>query len=342
MRNKPLDSRQPHSSSRIPFSSMQAAKLLAVGAVVLSLIMACDGPAGTVTPAPSIENIWPHDDGRTWIFEVEHVVSDSSFIALYPRSQDVPPAFSPALVPTALNVPLPPSISDIRGSHRLRFEGMRTTGSGATGQNLADTLISPPVLRAASIGAPADFLSRLAIVRPDLAPRIQGLLGSETASVPVPAMPQLLHGGTWDQNASYIGTYGEFDPQPGWKYLEADLRVGHEFTLQLVPSLADDVFLHTRVVAQRTVQTAAGNFAKAIDVAYVIDYGISEAVNENASSLGFFRTLTYGTVTFAPTVGPVSCSERFTGAPTVLGAGLGMEDTEARLISTAPGSVTPQ
>ena len=46
-----------------------------------------------------------------------------------------------------------------------------------------------------------------------------------------------------EKNADWIGTYSDVDTGLGWKFLEDDFTPGAQFTLQLIPGIADDVLL---------------------------------------------------------------------------------------------------
>jgi hypothetical protein len=96
-----------------------------------------------------------------------------------------------------------------------------------------------------------------------------------------------------------------------WQWLSSDLAIGSTFTLQLVPDLATDVFLHGTVAAIEPSSVPAGTFQDCVRVDYVIDYGLSECRDQSGNPIGTFRSETRGFVRFAPDVGPVESSEQF-------------------------------
>lgn len=100
------------------------------------------------------------------------------------------------------------------------------------------------------------------------------------------------------------------DTALAWKYLAKDLTPGSEFLHRLVPSLAADVFLRGRILPRQTVQTLAGTFTDAVVCLYSVDYGISTATDDAGDATGYFRYYSYGSVTYADSVGPVGSYER--------------------------------
>jgi hypothetical protein len=118
----------------------------------------------------------------------------------------------------------------------------------------------------------------------------------------------MLHGGAWERTPWEIGTYGDLDDQLAWLYLDANLQPRAEFEFQLIPSLADDVFLLCRILGRRTIETQIGRLRGALDCLYVVDYGV--AVVFDQEPVGYFRLVDYGIVTYVPDVGPVQCLER--------------------------------
>jgi hypothetical protein len=245
------------------------------------------------------------------------------------------------------------------GTYELRFSGYITTMSGVTAQNLMESIYrqegGPSAVT--QVAPEEAFLSRLMTARPDLKDKIaayvnsrhelklsgvglqpafpsRNSVGSGVSSPVAQGLPDpvLLHGYAWRKSDSWIGTYGDLDTLLAWKFLESPLIPAHEFTFRLVPSLADDVFEHCRILRMLSFQTEAGVFRNAIECLYVIDYGILSWSNMENPEIGYSRAFDYGTVVYAPTVGPVYCYERKfvePGDPLTLGAG----DLELSLIA---------
>ena len=280
-----------------------------------SLFEAILGGGSSDEPA-TLENVWPNEDGRTWTYRLDQRTWDPVPERVYATEDSVPPAPSLDDVEVLLiDHPMGANpVSDAAG-YRMRFNGMKTTESGAVGQNLETEVIPLPAtsarLRTVQGTPGVGFWRSLVRARPDLAPRVAALhpeiarLASKATTADVDP-PLYLFGYAWEKTDAYIGSYGDLNTLLSWLYLEADLTPGHEFTIQLVPDLADDVFLHARVLADKAVTTDLGTVAHAIEVLYEVDYGVGEVF----LPLGYTRTFDYGTITYAPGIGPVATYER--------------------------------
>jgi hypothetical protein len=248
-------------------------------------------------------------------------------------------------VATLLDDPPRAGAPTTHGIYRLQFDGMLTTMSGATGQNLVETFEAVPPAkpaRPASAARPnAAFLARLLRARPDLQDRIAGAApGASDSPMDTPQLLLLfLDGGAWVKSDQWIGAYGDLDTLLAWKYLESDLSPGHEFSHQLVPKIASDVFLHGRVQRRLTWNTEVGTHENALECLYLIDYGVSTATDQDGLPIGFFRDIDYGAVVYAPEVGPVYCYERvLVTVGDTLGPGLG--DARLQLVGTGVAPAT--
>jgi hypothetical protein len=61
-----------------------------------------------------------------------------------------------------------------------------------------------------------------------------------------------------------------------------------------------------------TVTTQAGSYDHAVRMGYVVDYGLSEATDQDGTPLGiFYRAESRGHVHYVPDVGPVELLEDF-------------------------------
>jgi hypothetical protein len=295
------------------------------------------------TGNPTISNIWPNDDGRAWTYAYTQRIWDWAPTRHYPTEEEVPP------------LPTMDELAAILGSHpigrhpdtilevyRLQFVDSITTASGVTAQYLKASLSTPQggPSAVAQVAPEQVFLNRLMMARPDLRGKIAAyldsrrelelpVLGSSSRlfqSGPVRSAaidsfervsrnPLLLHGYAWRKTDTWIGTYGDIDTLLAWKFLEWPLTSGHEFTHQLVPGLADDVFEHCRILPSLSVQTEAGLFCRTIECLYVIDYGVLCETDLEGNPIGYLRFFDYGTVVYAPTVGPVYSYERMLVEP---------------------------
>lgn len=300
-----------------------------------------DEPTGTGGGLdPTLENAWPNENGRSWTYAVtERSWAGDVPDTVYADPDSVPAAPDIEEILSLLDDRDTPAPADTTlWAYGLQFSDSITTDPGVTAQHLAETMDpGAPAAGRLPVGRVeprAAFFRSLARARPDLAPRIRALAGAAEVDI---VGPLLVSGGAWEKTTEHIGLYGAVDTLLSWQFLDANVRPGHEFTFQLVPSLADDVFLHAHVVHQGTVTTPVGTFANGVEVAYLIDYGVS-GITEGGSPeiLGYARLITYGTVVYAPTVGPVRVYER--GGITV-GETLseGVEDWELVLTEVRAG-----
>ncbi len=58
------------------------------------------------------------------------------------------------------------------------------------------------------------------------------------------------------------------------------------------------------------METEAGTFHHALDVAYLVDLGVREITDFNGNTLGYVRDSVFGTVDYVVGVGPVRSHER--------------------------------
>lgn len=312
---------------------------------LIGLTSAVDDPAGQVrqrlelrpddltpppdpTPAPDLENIWPNQDGDRWTYRCDATLGVGEPTTLYATREEVPPF--PGMDEVLAWLDTPPNLEDtseIDAYMRLEFDGMKTTESGAVGQDLTETFWYPGAPRAAVqtgrdsgtmlaqiLRARPELRERAAHLAPDRFPRAPDAGPSEDrTSAPristyPDALPFILFGYAWEKTDDHIGTYGDLDRLLAWKFLESDLRAGHEFTHQLLPALADDLWLHGRVVGSKDIAIGGRSYAGCVEVAYAIDYGVTETYGLVEEL--FYRVLHAGTILYAPGIGPVACRER--------------------------------
>jgi len=183
----------------------------------------------------------------------------------------------------------------------MQFDGMITTQSGVTAQNLADEFFLEDALGTKRF-EPTNKMPN-------------GPYGIPGGSVQILDVPNLIHGGVWEKTTEWIGIYNDLSSRLAWKFLPEDITVGSEFSYQLIPEFTDHTFLHGRVHRQFDVETEIGTFEKALDCLYILDWGISAVSDIQGQIVGYIRTFDYGRVIFAPTIGPVYSYERWTVEP---------------------------
>ncbi len=298
---------------------------------------AAPGPSGS-----ALQTLWPNEDGRSWTYRsVERGWGDTGG-RVYQTLDSVPPAPSLTEIAAILGTqPIGTVTRSDSATYRLQFAGTITTQSGVTKQYLRETLIRPsqPAAPSRVRSGEAAFFAQLWRARPDLRPR-------NAARVPFARMLAdtsdwyasiFLHGYAWEKTAQWIGTYGDVDTLLAWKYLTANLWPGSEFTHQLVPALASDVWLRGRILGTRPVQTPAGTFPNALLCLYLVDYGIVQLTDPAGNPAGFTRSYGYGAVWYVDGIGPVACYER--KMLTVGGGSVGYGDITLGLTSFSPALV---
>jgi hypothetical protein len=283
--------------------------------------IACEDEDPNPPPDPNLENVWPNQDGQYWVYAMQAKAWVQSF-SPYATPEMVPAA--PTMVEATALLELPLSgtpVSSVEATYRMQFDGRTTTLSGAEGQNLAAFVDDQPVSAvtdlAARLGTSPGMLVQLWKARRDVRPRLIGA-AKATGFAPsfldsfdvIPTPPTFLSGGAWERGESWIGLYGDLDLDLGWKYLEANLEPGQEFTFQLLKSLASDVFLHARVNRRVTVRTAHATYVDALEVVYLVDFGVTEVAGPLGEIAGYTRPFSIGAVLYAPLAGPVWNEER--------------------------------
>jgi hypothetical protein len=292
-------------------------RAIVASALTVIVFVACDDPTGQGYLTPTLETIWPNDDGRYWAFDIVDRTWDESGVPVYAAPEEVPPVTLDDIEDFLEGFIAPgPNLVIDEGTYTLRFVGETPIPGGRLVQNLREELAGPRPEKPVHVGTFEDaLLARLARARPDLREKIAARLGGR--EIPSSTLQLeaalILHGGAWEKTLSGIGTYGDLDDQFSWLYLDATLLPRSEFHFQLVPSLADDVYLHCRILQRTTINTRIGRLRGALECLYVVDYGVAPIFDQETP--GYFRLIDYGIVTYAPFVGPVQCLERRFEAP---------------------------
>ena len=223
---------------------------------------------------PTLHSLWPNADGNRWEYELTHTSPNE-------------PAFT---TPAA-----------------LWLQGTAETAGGTAQVLHAEHAV--PVPKGVALANPV--LAAVWRARPDLRPAIAARAGVAQAG-PEVWWPLLLHNGYFMKGASSIQMWQTDVDHPTWTHLTDDLAVNATFTQQLIPELADNVFLHGTVLAtDATVTTIVGTFEDAVRMGYVIDYGWGEWIDDQGNPLFRYRAETRGHVHFVPDVGPVEMLEDF-------------------------------
>jgi hypothetical protein len=228
-------------------------------------------------------------------------------------------------------------------AHKASFDAVRfdlgearTIGAGIEVQPLD---VTAPMRAQAE--APA-FWRQLAWARPELAGKLAGVRpqGASSGVVIHDAVSLRI-------TADEIAAYRESPLLRSWLYLDADTSPGHRFHIQLVPDLADSVYLDGEVIGRADLSTPAGDFVASLRVGYTVDYGWSDAVNDSGVVVGRTRSRTRGEMYWAPDVGPVLARETFvpfletTGAPPPLGVDSTFAELRLQSWALVPTAIQP-
>jgi hypothetical protein len=237
---------------------------------------------------PTMDALWPNEDGRTWLYaQVFHDWFGGEVI---------------------------------ENEVRLFFDGTDIVPGGIVVQDLK-VEATPAEFRPRLVGhdnppAGADpFYRALWRSRPDLRDGIRAKLETlPPASERYPdGFYQVLIGeAAFRKSDEDIAAYRtDIEAMKAWIWLISDLTIGGTFSIQLVPDLADDVWLYGTVARWENVAVPAGTYTRCLRVEYLIDFGESVCTDENGNELGGFRSETRGFIDYAPEVGPVNHYEEW-------------------------------
>jgi hypothetical protein len=232
--------------------------------------------AGLACAQPTMESLWPNDDGMRWEY-LFHVFDHDGDI-------------------------------DFTSPAHLQFAGAITTPGGEAQVLLAEHDDIPWPARSAPPALPP-LLAAVWRARPDLR---EGIARLAPGSVRQTWQPNLLHGGPFMMNADRVIMWQEIWTHPTWLYLEDEIAPGATFSMQLVPEIADDIWLYGTVAElDATVATPVGVFDDAVKVDYLVDFGIQIVTDEGGEIIGEVESEISGHVHYAPQVGPVELLEEY-------------------------------
>lgn len=238
--------------------------------VLLTLLV-----AARAAGQPTLDPLWPNDDGLrfTYVYTYDDALA---------------------------------GVSHASEAH-LRFEGMVMTAGGEAQILLGDHGELPAKVLADQPAA-GGLLRLLWRARPDLRPRLERLAAAKGDKARW--QPLLLHDGYFMKGPEAIRMWQADWNHPTWTYLTSDLTPGATFVQQLVPELADDIYLHGTVGAVGvTVATPAGTYGDAVRMDYLIDLGVAGETDWNGDLIGDRHGEIRGHVHYVPGVGPVDMLE---------------------------------
>lgn len=268
----------------------------------------CPTCPGEITP--SLNNLWPHEDGTDWAYD---------FQFKYHEGLVDPELTLPTMevlhekLLSAVDTDL---ISHDQGIYRQTFDGMFTTESGVEAQNLEVIIYSDVNDQERALDRRTDNLLDLVFqARPDLREAIVQRTGRDMLDISAKSLDEagelfFLSPYAFAAEDSGYFAYGDISTQHAWVFLTDELSVGSEFSMQLVPGLADDIWLYGKVWSVGDFMVDDVTMPNAQECMYVIDMGIQEQVDEHGNPLAIGRAYSYGRTVFVPEVGPVYCQER--------------------------------
>lgn len=277
-------------------------RILIAAALLLSVVACKDDVTGPDPIKPTMVNIWPHEDGTAWSFDGSYAKYEFPAKAM-PLDTALP---SMAALHAELQRPIAGTPAEtLTGILTMTLDGTITTRTGVTAQNLSVDFIADTT----GVTAPDPLLNLIARCRPDLRPAILRRMDA-TKILFGPFPPILLNGHAFAyEDSGYYG-YGDLDTNHSWVYLTGGVDEGDEFSLQLIPALADNIWLHGQIWSVGARIIGGRRFANVVECMYVIDMGEQVATDENGDPIGPVRSYVYGTIFYAPEVGPVYVHQR--------------------------------
>jgi len=247
----------------------------------------------------TLENAWPNEDGREWVYDARGWESPQLKMPIFPTLEEVPGV--PTLDELLATLP---DLSEPGGElspalYRVRFHGRGQTDTGAEGQVL-ESKFADGEWRS---NLPNPLLVHLAGVRPEL-------FGAELQKYKKadPFWPLFIDYGIWIRTPEFISFLNDLDQEPRFWLLEGDLQEGHRWSVAPIPSVAEDVVLHGQVLDTPRSKSYFGNRTSGpsvVRVFYLIDQGIHRGRDDEGSPTGYARSLLYAVVDYEANVGPV-------------------------------------
>ncbi len=259
---------------------------------------------------PTIANVWPNADGNVWIYDNATAAFEGDPDEQSDPDDPLPELPSMETLHARLVEPVPfAPLGSSDGLYRMAFDGDVTTHSDVTAQNLTEELFNPAAGMRLLPNREERLRELILTLRPDLRPKGEPKPRDKAAGDEL-EVPLLMGGYAFDATEAGLYSYGDISTNHSWIYLESDLSVGHEFTMQLVPELADDIFLYGRIWSVGELAIGERTYENCVECFYLIDMGVQVATDENGVVLYWGRAYLYGSVYYSPGVGPIRCHQR--------------------------------
>ncbi len=228
---------------------------------------------------PTLDSLWPNSTGNSWSYDMTWEGLDGP----------------------------------VSGTGSLFFTGSEIFPPGVEVQNLLGQASVSPTKSDAPHGLSA-LERHLWRFRPQLRPQFT----ERARKNGLPYWPMVLltpmEGSTsevgYRETADVIGGWRAPLADWSWWMVSGPVATGSTFRLQLVPDLADDVFLNGEIRGiDESVNTQVGTFNGAVVVDYLIELGEITFGDEDGNLIGTGVGEISGWVAFVPDLGPVAAAE---------------------------------
>ena len=300
--------------------------------LIVCLVAGCDDDSPQAFDA-TIDELWPNEDGRWWEYDLHVAESETDLGDLKDPDIPLPSVQQMSQLVADLAHDGQPTSEDYL--LRTSFSGMLTTSSGATGQALVEELEDVESNKA-SICSANPIQDLIWSMRPDLRERLPepAKVGSGDNN------PYGLTGYCWTKTETYIGGYGDLNADLSWLYLKAPLRTGSTFTMQLVPDIADNIWLHGLIERQLAWTQGETTYPRVVEIFLLIDLGVQVMTDDQGNATEMERSWACSRTVYAPGVGPVYTREwRSTAGDSVLQDPAGYLEIEAALVDTGVSEI---
>jgi hypothetical protein len=263
-------------------------QLVRSGSLALTLLVILSIAPTAHAQIFTVEGLWPQVDGASWTFDgtlEEYPATVESFTA------------------------------------RLIFDGPVDLAGGVTALNLIGQVNGLPA--APDDGSPSGLSPVLRTVwrlRPELRSALETrYVHAARSPSQRPMWPlELLQPAEAEfglgslSTTTVMGTWRDGIANWAWWYFTDAFSIGSEWTLQLIPDIADDVFLHGRVFDQFTqIDVGGQTYTNVLVMEYTVDFGEITIVDQGGQLTGSGRAETTGRVSFGMDVGPLRMFEDF-------------------------------
>ena len=235
-----------------------------------------------ITPI-SLSRAWPNANGQSFQYRYNVRTATTPTRQLYPTAAAVPPITLDQIAALLENPRDITVFLETVNGYVLTFLDSTQVGGGVRGQNLLANVTPYPIPVAA-------------------APRL--------TPAGAPAPPFLLRGGVYRQEANHLSAYNLSGTEPSWTYLAGRLEDRTPWATPLLPGLATGPVLRARAYQSVNVDIAGFRRDNALDVHYLVDFGVSANTSSGGGVLGYSREFLYGRIIWAQDAGPLFLTER--------------------------------